>query len=147
MLRTTLLAITLICCSIANAQEIANAKDFETDADGVYQRLKQRAQKNGFRKFIIFNQGTPAFNADPNTDYRIVFMFDVRRSDTLRASLVIKDSGQEKVIVPFQVTDGPREGVAKSTILYYTTPNYNGTIPVKLDVFPMGIVYVYKRKK
>lgn len=145
MLRTTLLAITLICCSIANAQ---NAKtDFEQDADGIYQRLKQRAQKNGFRKYIIFNQGTPAFNAEPNTEYRIAFLFDVRKSDTLRAKMVVKDSSQEKVIVPFQVTDGPREGVAKSAILYYTTPNSNGPLLVKLDVFPMGIVYVYKRKK
>ncbi len=141
MRKTTLLIVSLICCCITYAQ------NFEKDADDVYQKLKQRAQKNGFRKFLIFNQGVPAFNAEPGTEYRIAFLYDVRKSDTLRAELHEKATGQDKVIMPAQVSDGPREGVAGSCIFYYKTPDYKtGPIPVKLDVFPMGIVYVYKRK-
>ena len=136
-------ALVIFCCT-----GVTIAQDFEKDADAVYQKLKQRAQKNGFRKFLIFNQGVPAFNAEPGTEYRIAFLYDVRKSDTLRAVLHEQAAGQDKVVIPSQVTDGPREGVAGSSIFYYTTPDYKeGPIPVKLDVFPMGIVYVYKKKR
>ena len=138
------LLTALICFSCTS---ILQAQDFKADADAIYQKLKQRAQKNGFRKFLIFDQGTPSFLAEPGTEYRIAFLYDVRKSDTLKAELIEKASGEEKLVIPSQVTYGPREGTAGSCIFYYTTPDHKtGPIPVKLNVFPMGIVYVYKKK-
>ena len=137
--------ILFSCAGILHAQ---NAPDFEKDADAVYRKLNQRAQKNGFRKFLVFNQGTPAFSAEPNTEYRIAFLYDKRISDTLRAKIIAKNGQDDTVIMPFQVTLGPREGTVATSIFYYTTPDFKtAIIPVRLDVFPMGMVYVYKKKK
>jgi hypothetical protein len=142
-----LLTALLFCCStsILLAQ---NAPDFEKDADAIYQKLNQRAQKNGFRRFVFFNQGTPSFMAEPNTEYRIAFFYDKRRSDTLRAKVIAKTPEKDTVIIPFQVTHGPQEGTVATSIFYYTTPDFKtATVPVMMEVFPMGIVYVYKKKK
>ena len=133
------------CAGLLHAQ---NAPDFEKDANAIYQKLNQRAQKNGFRKFLYFNQGTPSFLAEPNTEYRIAFFYDKRRSDTLRAKIIAKTPEKDTVIIPFQVSNGPQEGTVATSIFYYTTPDFKtATVPVMMDVFPMGIVYVYKKKK
>lgn len=139
------LLTALICFSLKG---ILQAQDFEKDADALFQKLEQRAKKNGFRKFLVFKQGIPAFTAESNTEYRIAFMFDTRKADSLKAVLHASAGGVEKVVMPFQVTYGPREGVAAFSIFYYTTNEFKqGPVAVRLDVDPMGIVYVFKKKR
>jgi len=139
------LLTALICFSFTG---ILQAQDFKKDADAIFQKLDQRAKKNGFRKFLVFDQGTPAFTAEPNTEYRVAFMFDTRKADTLKAMMHATVAGEEKLVKPFQISYGPREGVAAFSVFYYTTPDFkNGPVAVKLDVDPMGIVYIYKKKR